>query len=73
MAQLNHNRPCFQKNLAKYVPLKQSIKLDPNHIGHDLVSIAAKKPHFGKLHCNSCNKFVKWVGESEFYQYKHPN
>jgi len=66
MTKLNYNRPIFNKNLAQYIPKQKTFKTDTNHIGHDLVAIATSKPHYGKLQCKTCNKFVKWLSEEEF-------
>jgi hypothetical protein len=70
MAKMNHNRPGFQKNLAKYVPETKTHRTPELHKDHNLVSVAVPKPHYGKLVCVTCNnKFVKFVGEEEYRKY----
>lgn len=71
MTRLNYNRPCFNKNLGEraYTPTKQHKPIDSIHIGHELTKTLSTKPHYGKLHCVTCNKFVKWLSVDDFNRY----
>jgi len=66
MAKLNYNRPCFNKNLGEraWIPTKKHKPIDDIHNGHVLVKTLATGPHYAKLTCITCNKFVKWLAKT---------
>jgi hypothetical protein len=69
MAKLNYNRPCFNKNLGEraYIPIKKHKPIDITHVGHEFITTLATGPHYAKLTCITCNKFVKWLAKGEKY------
>jgi hypothetical protein len=72
MAKLNYNRPSFNKNLGEraWITPKKHKPLDSTHAQHELKKSYATNPHYGRLDCVTCNKFVKWLSSSEFSNYK---
>lgn len=68
---MNYNRPCFNKNLGEraYIAPKKHKPIDPVHKGHELKSSLASGPHYAKLTCVTCNKFVKWLNVEEAKKY----
>jgi hypothetical protein len=69
---MNYNRPCFNKNLGEraYTPTKKHKPIDIIHLGHVMNASIATGPHYAKLTCVTCNKFVKWLSQEE-YTKKH--
>ena len=70
MAKLNWNRPVYVHNgVRAWDPPKKS-KPIIGHDGHTLRSSLAKGPHYCKIVCETCNKFVKWGNNEDYVRYK---
>ena len=53
--------------LNKYDPTKE-------HLHHKLiVKIGPYGPHYAKMICKQCNKFIKWASKQEYKMYKEIN
>jgi len=68
MSKLNYNRPQFRKNLD-FTDYTEAKPLPTQHMDHTLCAVSTAAPHYGKLMCVTCNKFVKWLTVDNFKQY----
>jgi hypothetical protein len=66
MTKLNWNRP--RKIYDGILCVEKKTK-DINlgiHETHKLKTVLATGPHYGKLMCSDCNKFIKWLSYNEY-------
>lgn len=70
VTKLNWNRSkIIHGGIRAWEPVKKS-KPITGHEGHQLVAEKVNKPHYAKLSCVTCGKFVKWCNETEYFMYK---
>ena len=67
MTKINWNRPKAIYNgiyVNDYVTDEKDINLGI-HKTHEL-KVERSSPHYAKLSCKTCNKFIKWLSKTEY-------
>lgn len=70
MAKLNWNRPVYvHDGVRAWDPAPKSKPIN-GHDGHTLKAVRATGPHYCKITCTNCNKFVKWGTFADYDKYR---